>query len=149
MFDRLWHLHGSVALTGGCEIEDVLMRLKDLLRQQHKRNIVRSGNSLSFDDPIWTNLGPNWSAMIIYDHGRLWIEPDAGGSRLHYDLRSLHAFVFCLFGATMFCVAGCRAGGALSGLGLAAVAFGWLYGMNILLSLARVPHIIRRVARRS
>jgi hypothetical protein len=34
--------------------------------------------------------------------------------------------------------------GVLGGLTLAAAAFAWLYGMNILLALVRVPSTIRK-----
>jgi hypothetical protein len=85
--------------------------------------------------------------MVIYDRGRFWIEQDLGGRRLRYDLRSLHGMVFCLFGALMFFFFGLAGGGLSGGLKYAAAAFAWLYGMNVLLALGRVPLAIRRAVR--
>lgn len=148
MIERLWHLEGSVAVQTGCNTEHVLDSLEDILRRQHKRKIARSELGLSFDDPLWVNFFvPNWLAMVIYDRGQFWIGPSAKGLRLYYSLRSLHGFVFCLVGSVVFCAAGWQAGGVLSGLGLATVAFVWLYGMNVLFALARVPGLIRQAAR--
>ncbi len=47
----------------------------------------------------------------------------------------------------MFFAFGLADGGLLGGLKLAALAFGWLYGMNVLLALARVPPLIRKAVR--
>jgi hypothetical protein len=85
--------------------------------------------------------------MVIYDQGRFWIEEGLGGRRLHYDLRSLHGMIFCLFGALMFFFFGLASGGLSGGLKFAAGIFAWLYGMNVLLALARVPSAIRRAVR--
>ena len=146
--DWLWHLRGSVALSS-YEREAVFDRLETLLRRQYKRKIVQDHNEVTFDTPLLTNfVSPNWLAMVIYDRGRFWIDCSANEPVLRYDLRSLHGFIFCLFGSAMFCAVGWQTGGFVTGVGLASVAFGWLYGMNILLSLARVPRLIRRTIRR-
>ena len=91
---------------------------------------------MEFDDPLWRNpFGPNWHAMVIYDKGRFWIEQRVGVRMLRYDLRSLHGLIFCLFGALMFFAFGAMDGGLAGGITLAAIAFGWVYGMNILSAL--------------
>jgi hypothetical protein len=85
--------------------------------------------------------------LVIYDRGRFWIEQSLGGRGLHYDLRSLHGMVFCLFGALMFFFFGLASGGLLSGLKFSAGVFAWLYGGNILLALGQVPWAIRKAVR--
>jgi hypothetical protein len=145
MFDFMWHLRGSVPLEGAGSNEVALERVERLLEKQRKRDTERGQNSLYFDEPLWSDLfGPNWPAMLIYDRGRFWIEEGLGGRRLRYDLRSLHGMVFCLFGALMFFLFGLAAGGLEAGLKFAAGVFAWLYGMNLLLALARVPRAIRK-----
>jgi hypothetical protein len=91
--------------------------------------------------------GPNWLAMVIYDRGRFWIEGEAENRRLRYDLRSLHGMVFCLAGAAMFFAIAQAHGGPLNGVAVSGAAFGWLYGMNLVLALIRIPQAIRRAVR--
>ncbi len=86
--------------------------------------------------------------MVIYDHGRFWLEQHENQRILKYDLRSLHGFVFCLFGAAMFFTFGAADGGLTKGLKYAAFCFGWLYGMNMLLAWIRIPRAIRKAVRR-
>ena len=149
MVDFIWHLRGSVPLDGvGSNDEVVLDHIERLLEKQRKRDRERGQNSVAFEDPLWSDLfGPNWLAMVIYDRGRFWIERGLDGRKLRYDLRSLHGLVFCLFAALMFFFFGVAGGGLLSGLKWAAVVFAWLYGMNVLLALLRVPWAIRKTVR--
>lgn len=139
--DFVWHLRGSVVLGPATTNEAALRRVGWLLDKQRKPVTERGLDHLAFDDPLWRNpSGPNWLAMAIYDRGRFWIE----GGRLHYGLRSLHGMVFCLLGAAMFFVFGVAGGDLADGLKFAALAFGWLYGANVLLALGRVPGSIRK-----
>jgi hypothetical protein len=85
--------------------------------------------------------------MGIYDAGRFRIQRGLGGRRLRYDLRSLHGMVFCLCAALGVFVVGLGGGGLSGGLQYGAGAFAWLYGMNVLLALGRVPPAIRRAVR--
>ena len=87
--------------------------------------------------------------MVIYDQGRFWIEQRFDECRLHYDLRSLHVMVFCLIAGSIACMFGLLGEGLLGGAKLAAGAFAWLYGMNILLAVIRVPLAIRKAACRT
>jgi hypothetical protein len=145
MWDFAWRLRGSVPLEGVATDEAVLRRLERLLQKQRKPVTERGPDRLAFDDPLWRDpFGPNWLAMVIYDHGRFWIEHGRAGRRLRYDLRSLHGMVFCLFAAVMFFIVGQAHRGPLHGLMIGGIAFAWLYGMNILLALARVPSAISK-----
>jgi hypothetical protein len=145
VFDFIWHFRGSVVLDAATTNQMALGRLEQLLVKQRKQVSERGPDHLAFVDPIWRNLfGPNWLAMLIYDRGRFWID---GGS-LHYDLRSLHTLVFCLFAATVAFFFGLAVDGLASGLNFAAPAFAWLYGGNVLLALARVPFSIRNAVSR-
>ena len=148
VFDFFWHLRGSFALDMRTSNEAALDSLERLLDRQRKLTRDRGRADLVFDDPLWSNpFGPNWLAMVIYDRGRFWIEQGFDGRVLRYDLRSLHGMIFCLLGAFMFFAFGIAAGGLLGGIQFAALAFGWLYGMNILLALVRVPRAIRKAVR--
>jgi hypothetical protein len=148
MLDFIWHLRGSVSLDSVGSNDAVLDRVERLLEKQRKRYTERGQNSLYFDDPLWSDpFGPNWLAMVIYDQGRFWIEEGLGRRRLRYDLRSLHGLIFCLFGAFMFFFFGLASDGLPGGLKYAFGAFAWLYGMNVLLALARVPSAIRKAVR--
>jgi hypothetical protein len=145
MLDIVWHFRGSFLLDGVGSNEVVLDRVEQLLQRQRKIVSERGTDYLVFDDPLWRDLfGPNWLAMVIYDHGRFWIEQSPHGRRLRYDLRSLHGMVFCLFAALMAFFIGLADDGLAGGLKFAAGAFAWLYGMNILLALVRVPSCIRK-----
>ncbi len=144
MFDFIWHLRGSVRLEG-VATDVVLDRVAGLLEKQRKPVIERGTDYLVFDHPLWSGyFGPNWLAMVIYDRGIFWIEQAPDGSRLRYDLRSLHGFLFCLFAALAAFFFGLLGDELMHGLKFGALAFGWLYGMNILLALARVPHSIEK-----
>ncbi|MGI8611861.1 MAG: hypothetical protein ACR2KH_06290 [Sphingomicrobium sp.] len=145
MLDYIWHLRGSVALDRVATNEAALDAVARLLEKQRKPVTERGPDFIAFDDPLWTNpFSPNWLAMVLYDRGRFWIEQGLSGRRLRYELRSLHGMVFCLCGALMFFFLGMADGGVLGGLKLAALAFGWLYGLNVLSALPRVPRSIRK-----
>lgn len=142
MIDLIWHMRGSVPLAGS--ESSALDRIESLLSAQYKNKRERGDDHVTFEDPLWQNMfSPNWLGMVLYDRGRFWIESSLSGRMLRYDLRSLHGLVFCLFGAVMFFGFGMLDGGLSSGLKYAAFAFGWLYGMNILLAYLRVPRAIR------
>ena len=144
MLDSVWHLRGSVALNRSMTDEVVLDRVARLLDKQWKPVIERGSDYLVFEDPIWCGLfRPNWLAMVIYDLGVFHIERGKDGRRLRYDLRSLHGLIFCLFAAFAFFSVASAGEGMLRGLTIGAFAFAWLYGMNVLLALARVPASIR------
>jgi len=123
--------------------------IERLLSRQRKPVTRRKSDSLTFNDPLWTlRFGPNWRAMLIYDRGRFWIERGPRGRRLHYDLRSLHGFIFCTAAAGVFfvftLVGDLGLGGAAS---VATLVFGWLYGMNLLIAIPRVWLAIGSVVR--
>jgi hypothetical protein len=143
--DFVWHLRGSVALGDATNNEATLRGLERLLDKQRKPVTERGPDHVAFEDPLWRDpFGPNWLAMAIYDRGRFWIERGPGGGRrLRYELRSLHGMVFCLVVAAMFFLFGLGGAGVAGGLKFAAFAFGWLYGMNVLFALGRVPGTIR------
>ena len=148
MLDFIWHLRGFVALDGLATNEVALDAVVRLLKKQRKPITGRGSDFVIFDDPLWRDpFGPNWLAMVMYDRGTFRIEQGLNGRRLRYELRSLHGMVFCLFGALMGFLVGIAAGGFLGGLKFAAVAFGWLYGMNVLLALWRIPRSIRKAVR--
>lgn len=145
MVPLLWHLRGAVRLDDSISNDTALDRVEDLLRRQHKPVSERGPEHVAFNAPLWANtFSPNWSAMVIYDRGRVWIEKDAQGRVLRYDLRSLHGFVFCLGAAGVFFAFDSAAGNVVEGLRTGALAFAWLYGMNILLAVLRVPGVFRR-----
>jgi hypothetical protein len=148
LLDFIWHLRGSTVLDGAAKDDEVLDAISQLLEKQHKTIIDRGPDFIAFDDPLWSDLGsPNWLAMVIYDRGRFWIEQGFSGRRLRYELRSLHGLVFCLFCAATAFFFGAVGGDLNQGLRFAALAFAWLYGMNIILALARVPWKIQRSVR--
>ena len=148
MLDFLWHLRGAVPLDGEASNEVTLDRVQDLLERQRKPVALRDANQITFESPLWEDLiSSGHYALVIYERGRIWIDQGFSGRTLRYELRSLHTFVFCLLAAAMFFVFGSLEDGLIGGLKLAALAFGWVYGMNLLLALVRVPSKIRKVAR--
>ena len=144
MLDFVWHLRGSVNLDGAGSNDLPLDRIEHLLDKQQKRDRERGPNYLAFNDPLWANFfGSNWLAMVIYDRGRFWIEQGFEGRRLRYELRSLHVVLLCTAAAVgAFCL-GFAGQGLSGGIKLGVGAFAWLYGMNLLLGLIRVPPAIR------
>ena len=150
MFDFIWHLRGSVPLGGISSNERILDSVERLLVRQRKGVSERGTDFLAFDEPLWSNLvGSNWLAMVTYDRGRFWVKQSLGGRRLRYDLRSLHLMVFCLFVAFMASLFGLAGEGLLGGLKIGVGAFGWLYGMNFLLALVRIPSTVRKAVTRA
>ena len=126
----------------------MLGRVERLLEKQRKSVSERGAAYLVFNDPLWSDpFGPNWLAMGIYDRGRFWIDQNIDERRLRYDLRSLHGSVFCAFAALTILFFVPVSGGLLVGLKWAGAMFAWLYGVNVLLALARVPSAIRRAVR--
>lgn len=143
ILDFIWHLRSSVDLDDATTGEVALARLERLLAKQFNQVTERSNDDLEFNAPLWRGaFGSNWLALLIYDRGRFWLEQGPAGSRVRYDLRSLHGMVICLFASVSL-------GVFSGGLKFAIFAFSWLYGMNILLALARVPSLIRGAINRA
>jgi len=138
--DFLWRVRGSRTLERAPDDGRVIASIERFLNRQRKPVTRKTPESLAFNDPLWTRMfGPNWRAMLIYDRGRFWIEKDHRGRRLHFDLSSLHGFIFCTAAAALFFVFTLASAGSLSSAAaIAALAFGWLYGMNLLIAIPRV-----------
>ena len=149
MIDFFWHLRGSIPTDTDMNPSAIIQRIEGLLEKQRKDITERKDDFISFYTPLWSGIfGPNWLAMVIYEKGRFCVEHSASGCRLRYDLRSLHGFVYCLCAAVFFFVFTVFGNGLLMALGIAALAFSWLYGMNMLLAWIRVPHAIRKAIRK-
>ena len=129
MLDILWRFRGSVALDSLVSDEAALAFVDALLEEQQKPITERRSRQLAFDDPIWRNpFGRGSLAMGFHDRGSFCIEHGPGIRLLRYELRSLHALLFCL-AASLFCVAVGWLGSDLAmGVKLASLAFAWLYG---------------------
>jgi hypothetical protein len=140
----LWHLRGSVPLDTTAGDEAVLDGLESLLDRQWKLISERGPTHIEFDAGFF---GHGWSAMVAYDRGRFWIEEGRGGRTLRYDLRSLYGFLFCRFAAAVVFLIALAGEAIVAAAMVAALAFGWLYGMNIIQAVIRVPPLIRRAAR--
>lgn len=140
MWNFGWHLRGTVSLDGAGSDRDVLDRIQELLEEEWKTVTERCADWLVFEG----SSGPHWLALMIYDRGRFWIEQGHGARRLRYDLRSLHAMIYSGFAALAAFVAGLAIEGLATGLGFAAVAFAFLYIINILVAPWRVPSAIRK-----
>lgn len=149
MIDSIWHLRGSTPVAANLDSGAITERIERLLKNQRKDVTEKSDGSISFYTPLWSSMfGPNWKEMVVYDRGRFWLEGSASDRRLRYDLRSLHGFVYCLFGSACSFVFTVFGNGLLFALGVAALTFSWLYGMNMLLAWVRVPLVIRRATRK-
>ena len=140
VIDFLWRLRGSRALENSPENDRVMASVERLLSRQGKQISRRTPELVAFNDPLWRlSAGSNWRAMLVYDRGRFWIERGPRGRRLHYDLRSLHGFLFCAAGAgALFTFVLANGLGFRNAGGAAALGFGWVYGMNLLIAIPRV-----------
>ena len=142
MLDRIWHLRGSIPLSVNSSDAVVFDRLAKALSKQQKSIASRDHSSLDFDGPLIT-FGGNWHTLVIYDRGRFEIERGPNHAVLRYDLRSLHAFFFCLGAGALFAGIALPEGWA-AGLRMGLLAIGWLYGMNLILAVLRVPGWLQR-----
>lgn len=149
MWNIGWHLRGSLALGAGLSDDEVLNCVGALVQRQHKRAELRQeAEALTFSAPLWGEPNASgWPAMAIYDKGRFWIDGSEKGRRLYYDLSSFHAFLFCLAASALFFAIGSIDAGAATGARYALFAFGWLYGVNMLLAWTRIPRAIRKSVR--
>ena len=149
MIDSLWHLRGSLAVAGDVNSDVITERIERLLKSQRKDVTSRDEGIVSFYTPLWSSIfGPNWKAMVIYERGDFWLDGSIMDRRLRYDLRSLHGLIYCLCAAALFFTFTLLGNGLLVALGAAALAFSWLYGVNVLLAWVRVPLAIRRATRK-
>jgi len=140
--DSLWYRRGSVALPENMDDEAALDRIEKMLTRQWKHNTERGTDFVAFTGGF--SVGMSWLALVIYDRGVFWIVRESEGRRLRYRLRSLYGFVFCLFAALVVFIFGLLGEGLHRGLILGCLAFGWLYGMNMLIAAMRVPDLIER-----
>ena len=151
ILDFLWRLRGSVSLKETMSDDEAMERVRWLLTRQRKPLTRQSIDHLIFDDPLWDRSAfSRWRAMFLYDCGRFWIDHSPRGRRLRYDLRSLHAMLFCLIGPIAgVVVIGWAWEDPAAAAGAAALGFAWLYGMNLLIALITVPMAIRDAIRRN
>lgn len=152
--DFLWRLRGSVELSDTMSDDMTIDRLNGLCERQLKNVTGRESDSIVFYEPLWAGIfrskgyiGSNLLALVIFERGQFSIVRDSSGRHLRYELESLHGFIFCLSATILFFAIGVGSNGLLGGVELAALVFGWLYGMNILLALFRIPGTIRRAVR--
>jgi len=139
LLDVLWHMRGSIDLSRTATDDVILRRVVAALERQRKPISDRGATFVEFDSPLFSDFfAPNWLALIIYDRGRIWIDRTGVVPVLRYDLRSLHGFIFCGVSALAVAVI------AEPAIGLG--AFAWLYGMNIVLAVIRVPGVFERAA---
>jgi hypothetical protein len=137
-------MRGSTPLQTSATDDEVLGRVILLLRTQKKPVVHSQSDEVVFEDSLFRiSFDPNWHSMAIYDQGKFWIESERHGRHLKYDLRSRQCFHFCLFGAVMFFLFGLAFEGVTGGLKYALFAFGWVYGMNLVIAWARIPKAIR------
>ena len=148
MIDMIWHLRGSVSVDSSVSASEAIARIERLLEKQRKNVTEKREGAIAFYTPLWSALfGPNWLAMIIYDRGRFWAEDSTSGQKIRFDLRSFQGFVYCLSIAGFLFLVTIFGNGLLVATGVSALAFSWLYGMNMLLAWVRVPHAIRKAVR--
>lgn len=139
----LWRLRGSVELAPEMTDQQAITRLAQLLERQRKEVSERGDDWIGFDGTL-DLANRNWRSMAHYHRGRFWIEREREGRTLRYDLSSLHAMIFGL-GAALCAYAFRFDDGVGSALFLAAFAFTFVYGLNLLIALARVPGAVREV----
>ena len=142
-FDAIWHMRGTAPAPRGASDQEVTDRIELLLIKQYKTVTAREPSRVVFDNPLWTTwLSPNWLALVAYDHGDFSVNDEINGRVVRYDLRSLHALVFCFLVSAIFACFGFAARGFSGAIEFTAFAFSWLYGMNMLLAWTRVPRLI-------
>jgi len=140
----IWHLRGATKLPSDVSDTIIFERLENFLAKQRKPITEQTASSIEFSSPLWEGFStPNWLALVIYDQGKFWIESGLEGRSLRYDLRSLHGLIFCSFAALMFLIFVGSLEGIAAGSKIALIAFAWLYGGNMILTLGRVPGAIR------
>ena len=144
--DSIWHLRGSVSLAFDSSDEEVVAALERLLAGQNKVVSAVGADFVEFGESWGWSLGPsNRSlAMAVYERGRFEIHNNGREKFLRYDLRSLFTLVFCAVAACIAFVFGSADGGPARGTNFALIAFGWLYGMNMVLARLRIPSAIRK-----
>lgn len=140
-----WRVRGSEPIAAGTASEDVMARVEIMLDQNNKPYCftdVLDRDRIAFDDPLWRLKG-NWYAMAAFDRGEFWIEEADGKRKLCYELRTLHAFVFCLCVCSTFFMIGV-AQGSLQMVTFAVIGFFWVYGVNRILGAIRTHFAINR-----
>lgn len=139
-FDWLWHLRGSAIVESTLPNLTILDRVALELGRQSKPIKTRTDNFVEFNDPLWRSSGQkNRLGLVLYDRGRIWVERDEAGTKVRYDLRSLHAMMYMLGGALLLGLLASfvQDGPTAIKFGFGIFAFG--YGVNVLLALAKVP----------
>lgn len=148
MPNPLWTLWGSLEVPPGIPPDELLDRVEDALAGHGKRVFDRDGPTVVFSSYFWEDaLGFNRNALMLHDRGRLWLDGGGGTLRLRWEVRSLRLFLFCF---ALAAAAGLLTGwheGWREGADVALRALAWLYGLNLLVALFRVPRFFRRLLR--
>ena len=148
MPNPLWTLRGSLEVPPGMTPAEQLDRIENGIADLGKRVFDRDGPTIVYSSWFWEDaLGINRNPLLVYDRGRLWLDGSGGTSRLRYELSSLRFLLLCF---AIAAAAGLFIGSQVGWRESAKVAFvglAWLYGLNLLVALVRVPRFFRRLLR--
>lgn len=148
MPNPLWTLWGSLEVPPGIAPDALLDRIEEELAGHGKRVFDRDGPAVTFTSYFWEDVfGLNGNALMLYDRGRLWLDGGGGTLRLRWELRSPRVFILCLAVAAAAGLFSGSVEGWSEGAEVALKGLAWLYGLNLAVSLIRVPQFFRRMLR--
>jgi hypothetical protein len=97
--DWIWHIRGKVELAPGQSSDDAFDRLDPLFRERGTSH-ERTGDTLTFRKKDQAAQ----DKMSIFHDGVLWIEKNAAGAMLSYNLTS-RTLLFCFLAPLLFLAA--------------------------------------------
>jgi hypothetical protein len=116
--------------------EEFLSLIEAILDSKNANDVRRDGDTIWFRLPF-LNRGWSWDIMIPYDSGRFDVDYGPNAIIVRYDLRVVRMLAIT---TTIAVVVGLLALNAP----VAVFAWAWLFGMNYVIAVVRMPGWLRR-----
>lgn len=122
-------------------LETAFRSMDSALRAVRASDIFRDGNRISFRAGIFRFVS-NWNILVPVGSGWIQIEP----GNIYYSFSCMELLVITTVMVTLMSTAVAMVGDASSSevFGLFILGWAWLFGMNYLIGLFRLPRFIER-----
>jgi hypothetical protein len=137
---------GRVVVAEQSDVSLAALKLERALDDVGAKQVKRVGHQIRFTGGIFRAVSGN-NLLLAIGSGELSLEPSGTGLAIAYHLRFTQMFLVVSIAVIAFFgppIVGAPNLTPVEAAALLSLAWLWLYGMNVLLAVIRVPRWIRR-----
>lgn len=144
--DSPWRISGRIRVSSQMSAEQLLDRIAEKVGARGTNDVRRTVNGVAFERPPWRLFLPGFSPTRVYNSGAAWLERDAAGTLIRWQLDFMFLFLFCLLTGLVFVGFAGSFEGPARGLVIGGFAFFWLYIPNLLIGVSSISSALQEVA---